>query len=166
MEDSNINLAISRRRLFLMASLSILSFSRSRCGFAPRSLMPFLNTGRVRSLGAPRTTLSLVRRCFRRRSSILLPDVLPRPFMPLRRHFIPGPLRSPPLRIAGTVRRVGRPTVAAYSFLTRPSRLVRVSNCPRHTPAGRRSLDRFLANIAWDRTTYSYKTLPWHCWVA
>jgi hypothetical protein len=72
---------------------------------------------------------------------IPLPDVVPRPRMPLR-HFLPVPLRSFPLTSAGTVRRVGRPTVAAYPCLNPPSPLVRVFNCPRHRTARRRSLDR------------------------
>jgi hypothetical protein len=42
-----------------------------------------LHSLRVLSLGAPRTTVSLVRRCFRPRPSILLPDVSPGPLTPV-----------------------------------------------------------------------------------
>jgi hypothetical protein len=110
--------------------------------------MPLLHSGRVRLLfssirpsGVSRATLPLICRCFKLRPSILLRNVFPGRLM-LLWHFLPGPFRSPPLRSAGTNRRVGRPTVAVHSCLNRPSRLVRVFKRPRHLTARRRSLDR------------------------
>jgi hypothetical protein len=73
---------------------------------------------------------------------------------------LPGPLRSLPLRIAGTVRRVGRPTVAAYPWLNPPSRLVRVFNCPRHPTARRRSLDRSWAALIVSSCIAPLRTSP------
>jgi hypothetical protein len=126
--------------------------------------MPLLHSGRVRLLflyvrpsGVSRTTLSwvchfsgfryLTASCWSRFAILpLFPvrDALPRPPMPLR-HFLPGPLRSPPLRSAGMKRWVGHPTMAAHSCLNRPSRLVHVFKRPRHLTARHRSLDWSLA---------------------
>jgi hypothetical protein len=75
--------------------------------------------------GVPRTALSLVRRCFRPRFSILLPSVLP------------GLLRTCPLPSAGTAQWVNRPRAAA-NFCRGPSLpRARFFSCPRCRTARR-----------------------------
>jgi hypothetical protein len=124
---------ISRRRLCLVTSRCVLIPSRRKCCPAPRFLMPLFHSGRVRlpflyvrPSGVSHTTLSWVCRfsgfrhltagCWSRFAILLLfPlwDALLRPPVPLRRHFIPGPTRTCPLRIAGTAQQVNRLRAAA-----------------------------------------------------
>jgi hypothetical protein len=103
-----VHFTTSSAKVCPRASLNFFSLPKRSRYSMPRSFIPLLHSGRVcylfpniPPLGAPHTTLPLVRCFFTPRSPILLPNVLP------------GPLLPCPLHGGGSARRVNHSMAAA-----------------------------------------------------